>query len=210
MKAASIRRCLRPSPDVMSVEVVTFGCRLNAFESEVIAARGRARRAHRYHRHQQLRGHQRGRGAGAAVDPPAEARAALRAHRRHRLRGADASRRCSPTWPRSIASSAMTTRCAARPGATRARRSTPRHSASRQRKDRGLRHHGGDAKWRRICWKASRAACRGCSCRCRTAATTAAPSASSRLAAAIRARCRWARWSIRSARWSSAAMPRSC
>src|SRR3982074_2175652 len=36
MKAASIRRCLRPSPD-MSVEIVTFGCRLNAFESEVIA-----------------------------------------------------------------------------------------------------------------------------------------------------------------------------
>src|ERR1700687_306387 len=36
MKAASIRRCLRPSRD-MSVEIVTFGCRLNAFESEVIA-----------------------------------------------------------------------------------------------------------------------------------------------------------------------------
>src|SRR6202040_3909423 len=35
MKAASIRHCLRPSPD-MSVEIVTFGCRLNAFESEVI------------------------------------------------------------------------------------------------------------------------------------------------------------------------------
>ena len=29
-------------------------------------------------------------------------------------------------------------------------------------------------------------------------------------AAAIRARCRWARWSIRSARWPNAAMPRSC
>src|ERR1700731_3097817 len=36
MKAASIRPCLRPSPD-MSVEIVTFGCRLNAFESEVVA-----------------------------------------------------------------------------------------------------------------------------------------------------------------------------
>jgi threonylcarbamoyladenosine tRNA methylthiotransferase MtaB len=35
MKAASIPRCLRPLPD-MSVDVVTFGCRLNAFESEVI------------------------------------------------------------------------------------------------------------------------------------------------------------------------------
>src|SRR3984893_13000013 len=36
MKAASIRRCLRPSRKIMSVEIVTFGCRLNAFESEVI------------------------------------------------------------------------------------------------------------------------------------------------------------------------------
>jgi threonylcarbamoyladenosine tRNA methylthiotransferase MtaB len=36
MKAASIPRCLRPSRE-MSVDVVTFGCRLNASESEVIA-----------------------------------------------------------------------------------------------------------------------------------------------------------------------------
>src|SRR6476620_4257454 len=36
MKAVSTRRCSRPSRE-MSVEVVTFGCRLNAFESEVIA-----------------------------------------------------------------------------------------------------------------------------------------------------------------------------
>jgi threonylcarbamoyladenosine tRNA methylthiotransferase MtaB len=35
MKAASIRRCL-PTSREMSVDVVTFGCRLNAFESEVI------------------------------------------------------------------------------------------------------------------------------------------------------------------------------
>jgi threonylcarbamoyladenosine tRNA methylthiotransferase MtaB len=37
MKAVSIPRCLRPSLKVMSVDVITFGCRLNAFESEVIA-----------------------------------------------------------------------------------------------------------------------------------------------------------------------------
>jgi threonylcarbamoyladenosine tRNA methylthiotransferase MtaB len=40
MKAASIPRCLRKSFElrgqIMSVELVTFGCRLNAFESEVI------------------------------------------------------------------------------------------------------------------------------------------------------------------------------
>src|SRR6201991_3908882 len=37
MRASSIRRCSPPSPNAMSVEVITFGCRLNAFESEVIA-----------------------------------------------------------------------------------------------------------------------------------------------------------------------------
>jgi threonylcarbamoyladenosine tRNA methylthiotransferase MtaB len=36
MKAVSIRPCLPPSFD-MTVEIVTFGCRLNTFESEVIA-----------------------------------------------------------------------------------------------------------------------------------------------------------------------------
>src|SRR5476651_957188 len=36
MRGDSIRHCLPASPE-MSVEVVTFGCRLNAFESEVIA-----------------------------------------------------------------------------------------------------------------------------------------------------------------------------
>src|SRR6202035_1854243 len=36
MKGNSIRPCSPASPD-MSVHVVTFGCRLNAFESEVIA-----------------------------------------------------------------------------------------------------------------------------------------------------------------------------
>src|ERR1700723_2405624 len=42
MKGNSIRPCLPASPD-MSVDVITFGCRLNAFESEVIA--GEAERA---------------------------------------------------------------------------------------------------------------------------------------------------------------------
>src|ERR1700743_561831 len=36
MRASSIPRCLLPSPDPMSVDVVTFGCRLNASESEVV------------------------------------------------------------------------------------------------------------------------------------------------------------------------------
>jgi threonylcarbamoyladenosine tRNA methylthiotransferase MtaB len=37
MKAASTRRCSPTSLEIMSVDVLTFGCRLNAFESEVIA-----------------------------------------------------------------------------------------------------------------------------------------------------------------------------
>src|SRR5437667_12666695 len=36
MKASSTRRCSPALPKIMSVEIVTFGCRLNAFESEVI------------------------------------------------------------------------------------------------------------------------------------------------------------------------------
>src|ERR1700740_1223036 len=36
MRDGSIRRCLPTSREAMSVEVITFGCRLNAFESEVI------------------------------------------------------------------------------------------------------------------------------------------------------------------------------
>src|ERR1700731_608986 len=35
MRAASTPRCLRPSRKIMSVDIVTFGCRLNAFESEI-------------------------------------------------------------------------------------------------------------------------------------------------------------------------------
>src|SRR5260370_15920970 len=38
MKAASIPHCLRPSREIMSVEIVTFGCRLNACDSEVIVS----------------------------------------------------------------------------------------------------------------------------------------------------------------------------
>src|SRR6202047_1180850 len=36
MRAASTPRCLRPSRKIMSVDIVTFGWRLNAFESEVM------------------------------------------------------------------------------------------------------------------------------------------------------------------------------
>ena len=94
----------------MAVDIVTFGCRLNAYESEVIRREAE--------------------GAGlsdtivintcAVTDEAvAQARQAIRKLRRERpgariiVTGcaAQTEPRCSPTWPRSIASSAMTTRC---------------------------------------------------------------------------------------------------
>ena len=74
---------------------------------------------------------------------------------------------------------------------------------------RGRRHHGGegtDAASRSMRWKATPAA----SCRCRPAAITAAPSASFRSAAAIRARCRWRMWWRRCAAWPRTAIARWC
>ena len=55
----------------MSVEVVTFGCRLNAYESEVIRDARRAAGRRRRRRRQHLRGDRRGGAAGAPDDPPA-------------------------------------------------------------------------------------------------------------------------------------------
>ena len=129
----------------MSVEIVTFGCRLNAFESEVIARAGRERRADRHHRHQQLRGDQRSRGAGAAVDPPAEARAALG-------RGSSSPAAPRRRKPAMFADMAEVDRVLGnddkmRGEAWRAARVALDGAASfgfdSQRKDRGHRHHGG-------------------------------------------------------------------
>src|SRR5882757_6199370 len=156
----------------MSVEVVTFGCRLNAFESEVI-------------RHE-------AENAGlsdiivvnsCAVtnEAVAQARQSIRRLKRERpeLR-------------------IVVTGCAAQ--------TQPDMFAEMAEVDRVV---GNDDKMRARAWrdtrsKGFRAACRGYSCRCRTAAITAARFASSPMAAAIRARCRWARSSNRSVRWSSA------
>ena len=107
----------------MSVDVLTFGCRLNAFESEVIARE--AERA----------------GLSDTVvinscavtnEAVAQARQSIRRLKRERPEvrivvtgcAAQTQPACSPRWPKSIASSAMTRRCAARPGAMRARRSS--------------------------------------------------------------------------------------
>ena len=137
----------------MSVEIVTFGCRLNAFESEVIA-----REAERAGLTDTIVINS----CAVTNEAVAQARQSIRRLKRERPRRGSwspAARRrprprCSPAWPRSIACSAMTTRCAARPGAPRARRSTaPQVRHRSQREDRGRRHHGGHARWRRICWR---------------------------------------------------------
>ena len=75
-----------------SVSVVTFGCRLNAYESEAIRARaaeaGLDGRRHRQH----LRGHRRGGAPVAPDDPQIAPRASGRTADRHRLRGANRAR----------------------------------------------------------------------------------------------------------------------
>ena len=168
----------------MSVDVVTFGCRLNAYESEVI------RRA-----------------AEAAGSPTPWSSTPARSP----------ARRCGRRARRSAGSSASGRRRASSSPAAR-RRPSREHFAAMPEVDRVLgndekldaasgrcgssgasrrssvddimaatRH--GAARHRRHCRPR-----RAPSCRCRTAATTAAPSASSRSAAAIRARCRSTTW----------------
>ena len=176
----------------MSVDVVTFGCRLNAYESEVIRRAGAGRRARRHRRRQHLRGDGGSGAAGAPDHPQAQARAPAGAHRGHRLRGADraADLRRHARGRARARQRGEAQRAAWRDSATRsARRVRPR----RRGEDRRQRHHGGEGDRRCTSSTASKAA-RAPSCRCRTAATTAAPSASFPMAAAIRARCRWARW----------------
>ena len=107
------------------------------------------------------------------------------------------SRHASPPCPRSTASSATPRRCGPRPSAAWSIADSPRvqrqrhhvGARDRARHDRRLRHHA-----------------RAPTCRCRTAATTAAPSASFPTAAGRRARCRPARWSRRCAGWSRPAI----
>ena len=176
----------------MSVDVLTFGCRLNAFESEVIARE--AERA----------------GLSDTVvinscavtnEAVAQARQSIRRLKRERPDVRIVVTGCAAqTQAEMFADMAEVDRVVGNDDKMRGEAWRDARAAfddwfwyRRQREDRGRRHHGGAARWRRICWMVSRRACRGCSCRCRTAATTAAPSASFPTAAAIRARCRWAR-----------------
>ena len=135
------------------------------------------------------------RSAGRAASNPDAA------HRRLRLRRADRPGEPSPPCPRSTSSSATPRSCAPRATAPSAVGETARvrvndiMSVTRDRRPSDRR-----------AWTAAPAP----SSRCRTAATTAAPSASSPTAAATRARCRWARWSTRSGGSSRTAIARWC
>ena len=167
----------------MSVDVVTFGCRLNIAESEVI--RRAAARARRRGGGQHLRGD------GEAVR---QARQSIRRIKRERP---DAR--------------IVVTGCAAQtePAAFAAMPEVDRVIGNEEKLDprswatAGERIAVGDImavkRQTRTRSTASRAI-PAPSCRCRTAAITAARSASSRSGAAIRARCRWTtRWRRRGA-----------
>ena len=147
-KAASIRRCSPPPVrrDSMSVEVVTFGCRLNAAESEVI--RREAERA--------------GLSDTVVVNTCAvtaeavrQARQTIRAlapraARRRRSWSPAArrrpSRRPSRPCPRSIACSAMSEKLSGEALGAHSRR----FRRCRRDEGAGQRHHGGARKPRRI------------------------------------------------------------
>ena len=177
----------------MSLDIVTFGCRLNIAEfGSDPPRRGRTRRCGGG---EHLRGDGGSGAPGAAEHPPPQARTAGRAHRRHRLRGADRAG--------AVRGDARGRPCARQHGETRSARLGRRPACG------GRRHHGGETPTsgrRSIISRAIPAR----SCRCRTAAITAAPSASSRSGAAIRGRCRRTkRWHGRAA-WSRAAIARSC
>ena len=182
--------------------VVTLGCRLNAYESEVMrghaAAAGLERRRDRQH----LRRDRRSRAPGAPDHPQARgASSPQRAHHRHRLRRADrarALRRHAGSRPRHRQCREDARRDVSRPAASATARACWSTTSCRVREtarapDRRLRRRA-----------------RAPTCRCRTAAIIAAPSASFPTAAGLRARCRPARWWRRCAAWSKPATPRSC
>ena len=136
---------------VMSVEVVTFGCRLNAYESEVIRRAG-ARRP----------------GLADAVvvntcavtaEAVRQARQAIRrlareqpgrAHRRHRLRGADRARRRFAAMPEVALVLGNEEKLSAEAWRAQRRAGARAVRHRRRREGRRQRHHGGDARPPRI------------------------------------------------------------
>ena len=165
---------------IMSLDVLTFGCRLNTAESEVIRREAGKARRRRRGGHQHLQCDRRSGAPGAAGNSPHQARAAARRVSWSRAAPRRSSRNALPTWSKSIACSATRKNSMRAPGLM---------TAAASRSATSWRSHAS----MRMMSTASRAT-PAPSCRCRTAAIIAAPSASFRSGAAIRVRCRSTRW----------------
>ena len=187
------------SADVMSVDVVTFGCRLNTVESEVMRREAE----------------------DAGLDRPVvvntcavtaeavrqarqsirrlQARAPGGAHRRHRLRRADRAGRRSPTWPEVDHVLGNDEKLRGKPGAC-ARRARCGFGVDGEPKDRGRRHHGGQRDGAASAGRLREGPAAGLRAGAERLRSSLHLLHHSRSAAAIRARCRWARWSTQVAR----------
>jgi threonylcarbamoyladenosine tRNA methylthiotransferase MtaB len=194
----------------MSVDVVTFGCRLNAFESEVIA-----REAERAGLTDTIVINS----CAVTNEAVAQARQSIRRLKRQRPSARIVVTGCAAqTEPGMFAGMAEVDRVVGNDDKMRGEA----WRAARTALDAAVSFGIGPSEKVAVAdimavremaphlLEGFQRVCRGCSYRCRTAAITAALSASSPMAAAIRGRCRWARWWRRSAHWSSAATPRSC
>ena len=147
----------------MSVEVLTFGCRLNAFESE--AMRGLAERA----------GHR-----GAVLVNTCAVTAEAEKQARQAIRAAHRRNPAAPILVTGCASQIAPAAWASLPGVARVvpqRRQAPPRSLGADAPPRRHRHRMAADRAPRRTWSPTSPAAPAPSCRSRTAATTAAPSA---------------------------------
>ena len=178
------------------VDVVTFGCRLNTYESEVMRREAESRRPGRARRR---------RGdlstpARSPAKPCGRPSQAIRKARRDNPKARIIVTGCAAqTDPQSFAAMAEVDLVLGNEEKLKSQtyRALPDFGVNDTEKVR-VNDIMSVARDRLAHGRCASKAARAPSCRCRTAATTAAPSASSLTAAAIRARCRWARWSSRS------------
>ena len=193
LRGAAVAGVPRGAAGVSAPVFETFGCRLNAYETE--AMKGLAEAA--------------GVGDVVVVNSCAVTAEAVRQARQRirRLRQANPEARVVVTG---CAAQTEPGTFAAMPevdlvlGNAEKLRPEAWAQACRRRERRGGRRHHGGARGRRRRWWTGSARGRGPMCRCRTAATTAAPSASSPTGGATRAACRRRRWSSRSRGWWTA------
>jgi len=186
----------------MAVDVVTFGCRLNASESEII------------------RRNASGAGLNDVVivnscavtnEAVAQARQSIRRLRRERPSARIVVTGCAAQiQPAMFAEMAEVDRVIGNDDKMRGEAWREARTAFAAAAGFGIANTEKIAVADIMAVRAFKAGCRAPSCRCRTAAIIAAPSASFLSGAAIRVRFRWARWSIRCARSLRRAMWKSC